>query len=327
MYGYDIFHNDIAEEMIDAVRGGRNPHAWIISGEEGLGRHTLSELIAAAVVCQNLKNAPCGECRSCVMAKAGTHPDIKHVLPEDKKKTIGAQEVRRLNDDVFIKPFFSDKKVYIIEGDLLTAQAQNTFLKTLEEPPLYAVFIIIVSDAEKLLPTVRSRCAAVQLPVLKSEELSEYIKSKYSGLSENADFYVRFSGGNPGRALELIESGEFDILRSKCFEIIGKILSSKMSDAFYVSDFFDKNKEKAGDIIEIMLLFFRDMLFIGCGYINMVINSDYAGRMREAGVYTAAMPYAIDTLTVCSEMVTRNVSPKHMGAYLAFTLKDKLRRI
>lgn len=323
MYGYNIFHNETVEKLLHVIRTKKNPHAWIISGEEGMGKHETANLLSCAIVCQNRESAPCGACHSCIMAKAGTHPDIYHVIPEEKKKTIGVDTIRRLNDEVFIKPFSSEKKVYIIEGDLLTPDAQNAFLKTLEEPPLYTVFLITVSDEEKLLQTVRSRCASVRLPPLKSSELSEYLSKKYPQLSESIDFYVQFSGGNPTLASKLIEDGEFDILRNQCFTAVTEIFSSKTEDAFRISNFFDKNKDKLEDITEIILMFFRDILFIGCGYSEKVINSDYIEQMRSLTMYTDIIPHAIDILALCSEMAQRNVSPKHIGSYLALSIKKR----
>lgn len=325
MYGYEIFHNEIAEAMIDAVRNGRNPHAWIIYGEEGMGRGEFAKLISAAVVCLNKKNAPCGECRSCVMSKAGTHPDIRYVLPENGKKTIGVEVIRKFNDDVFIRPFFSDNKVYIIDGDLLLTAAQNALLKTIEEPPEYAVFIITSTHLETILDTVQSRCALVKLPNLGTDRVSEYIEGKIPSLEGRAGFYAQFSGGNPGRALRLALDENFNLLRKKSFDVIEKIFSSKTADAFEVSDFFDKNKDDAGDIIDILLLFFRDMLFIGCGYTNMTLNTDYTENLRNIGAYTDIMPYAIDVLSKCAEMNKNNVSAKHMGAYLALTIKKAIK--
>lgn len=320
MYGYEVFHEDTAAALLEAVRSGRNPHAWIFSGNEGLGRHSVAGLVASAVACGE-NTAPCGVCQSCVMAKAETHPDIKKVIPQEKKKTIGVDDIRNLNEDVYIKPFFSEHKIYIIEGDLLTVEAQNAFLKTLEEPPAYAVFIIIVSDAEKLLPTVRSRCATVKFPPLSPEKMRQYLHDKYPELEHSYDFYIGFSYGNPGRADSLINSGEFDILRSSCFDTALKILSTKTEDAFSVSEFFDKNKENIDNILEILLLFFRDALFICNGYGDKIINIDYRDRLSGMSAYSDKLTVAIEKISVCSEMHTRNTSVKQIGAYLALSVK------
>ena len=165
MYGYEVFHEELMDTLIKAVRDGKSPHSFIFEGDAGMGKHIAAELLAASICC-GASNSPCRNCKSCVMAKGGTHPDIKHVVPEKDKKSIGVEVMRAVNADTLIKPFFSTKKVYIIEGDLLTQEAQNAFLKTLEEPDPGVIFILLTANPSALLATTRSRCQL--LPLLKS---------------------------------------------------------------------------------------------------------------------------------------------------------------
>ena len=208
MYGYDVFHEELLEKIIGSVRQGKNPHSYIFEGADGIGKGEAAKLISASVLCTEKNNAPCGVCKSCIMAKAGTHPDVKYIVPEKDKKTIGVNPIRDLNDDAFIKPFFSDKKVYILDGELMTVEAQNAFLKTLEEPPAYAVFIITVSDSAKLLQTIISRCALIKFLPLPSRRMEKYLSEKYPSMRESFPFYISYSGGNPGRLDMLLESPE-----------------------------------------------------------------------------------------------------------------------
>ncbi|MBP3360380.1 MAG: DNA polymerase III subunit [Clostridia bacterium] len=324
MFGYEIFHEDIMETIIASIRSGKNPHAYIFEGDAGLGKHTAACLAASTAVCENPKSAPCGTCRACVMAKAGTHPDIKHVVPEEKKKTIGVGVIRELNADAYIRPFYGGKKVYILEGDLMTGEAQNAFLKTLEEPPLYALFIIVASDLTKMLQTVVSRCACVRFPPLSKERMRRLLEAGYPALRESYPFYISFAEGNPGRLDSLLKGPEFSLLRDDCFKAASRILSRDKYDAFFVSEFFDGHKEQLPDILDILLLFFRDVLMLCEGQRGSVINVDYMEKLKT--VSGSAAPErvlsAAERIPVCGEMIKRNVGAKYIGMYLALGVKE-----
>ena len=202
MYGYDIFHDALAEGLISNVRRGNPPHAYIFEGERGLGRYAAARLFAAALACTG-QNPPCGICASCIGAKAGTNPDIITVEPEDKRKTIGVERIRVLIADAYVRPFLAKRKVYIFrDAQMITEQAQNAFLKLLEEPPEYAVFIIIAQNADLLLQTVRSRCVTIRFSPLSDEKMRDYL-GKISPNNPNTDFLIRYSRGIPYEAKKM----------------------------------------------------------------------------------------------------------------------------
>ena len=323
MYGYDVFHEELLETLIKSVREDKGSHSYIFEGPEGLGKHMAARLLAAAFLCgEGL--APCTSCKSCIMAKAGTHPDIKHVIPVDDKKSIGVDVIRDLNSDAYIKPFYSEKKIYIIEGNLLTKEAQNAFLKTLEEPPLYAVFIIVTSDTSKLLQTVISRCSVVRFPPVTKERLKKFLSGKYPGMEDTFDFHLSYSSGNPKKLETLVESPEFSILRDECYKAVSEILSNEYKDAFELSDFFDKNSDNIQEIFDILILFLRDILLIKEGEKHLILNSDYLEKLRSvaSSADEQKIMLAIDTLPLCAEMKERNVGAKYVGMYLALSVKE-----
>ena len=136
MYGYITFHEGLMNNLIQSVRSGASSHAYIFEGDAGLGIFSSAKLFAAALTCANKASAPCGSCPSCIQAEADTNPDIIYVEKPKDRKTIGIEPIRAVNSDAAIRPFSSARKVYIIkEGDILTPEAQNALLKTLEEPP------------------------------------------------------------------------------------------------------------------------------------------------------------------------------------------------
>lgn len=154
---------------------GRIPHAIIIEGERGSGKSTLAQYIIASCLCEG-EAKPCGKCRSCHLISAGTHPDMFYVAPEEKKKNIGVEQIRKMREEVYIKPQMSDRKVFNIDfADTLSPQSQNTILKVLEEPPGDVVFILQVNSRASLLPTVLSRCVTYTLTEPSLEVATDYI--------------------------------------------------------------------------------------------------------------------------------------------------------
>lgn len=153
----------------DFHENARMAHACLISAPDMAAAVAEARRMAAAAVCEAAGKKPCGLCRHCRKAEAGIHPDITAIgrLADDKgkkKKQIGVDQIRELSADACMLPNEAARKVYIIEdADSMNPPAQNAALKLLEEPPLGAVFLLCAENAMQLLPTVRSRCALINL--------------------------------------------------------------------------------------------------------------------------------------------------------------------
>ena len=185
-------------------------HAYLFGGESGSGKKMMASLFAMTLQCEKHGVEPCMECPSCKKAQSQNHPDIIYVKHE-KPNTISIDEIReQLINDVMIKPYSSPYKIYIIdEAQKLTLQAQNALLKILEEPPDYGVFLILSTNAERLLPTIRSRCAELQLGPVAQDEALPFLRQnapdKPDGVLRAA--YLR-AGGFLGQALTLLQDAE-----------------------------------------------------------------------------------------------------------------------
>lgn len=145
------------------IASKRIPHAFIIEGDEGSGRHALKDYIAAALVCED-ENAPCSQCNQCHLAQIGNHTDIITVSPEDEKKYISVAQIRDVRTEAYIKPRLQERKIFVIDpAHRMNEQAQNSLLKVLEEPPKNVFFILIAPSRTQLLETVVSRCTLLSL--------------------------------------------------------------------------------------------------------------------------------------------------------------------
>lgn len=141
----------------------RIPHAFIIEGDEGSGKHALKDYLVAALVCEG-ENPPCAKCNQCHLAQIGNHTDVITVTPEDGKKNISVAQIRDTRAEAYIMPRLQEKKIFVIDpAHRMNEQAQNALLKVLEEPPKNVFFILIVPSRTQLLETVISRCTLLSL--------------------------------------------------------------------------------------------------------------------------------------------------------------------
>ena len=159
-----------------------------------MGRKTLAKAFAMTLLCEKSDKEPCMECHSCKQILSGNHPDVIWVTHE-KPNSIGVDDIReQLNDTIQIKPYSSAYKIYLVdEAEKMTVQAQNALLKTIEEPPSYAVIILMTTNEEAFLPTILSRCIKLKLRPLKDQTVSSYLMESMGIGESQADIYAAFA--------------------------------------------------------------------------------------------------------------------------------------
>lgn len=169
------------------------PHALLIAGEAGIGKRTLADIVSKALVCTG-ENVPCGKCDACRKAENRTHPDIIRLGSDE---SVGVNDIRNLKRDALLRPNDADRKVYIINhAEAMTHQAQDAFLKILEEPPAFTSFVILCYNLSDLLPTIISRTAHITLSPLSDSDMFRVIEEKLPSLTEDEKKeLVKTSGG------------------------------------------------------------------------------------------------------------------------------------
>lgn len=325
MYGYMTFHDELIKNLIKSVHNGTSSHAYIFEGAKGLFKHEAAQLFAAALTCRNTSVSPCGTCPACIQARAKTNPDIIYIEKPNDRKTIGIEPIRALNDDVAIRPFYSQKKVYIInEGDILTPEAQNAFLKTLEEPPEYAVFIIIVENSSVLLPTVLSRASLIHFPPVSDRLIEGYIKEKYPEHLERIPFLIKYCEGIPGTVDDVISDDTFEALREASLDKLPSLLSENKISAYNIQKFLDENKDNAENVFDFWISYLRDVIVIQCNASDCIINVDKTEKIQLlAGKYEPKLIVkAINEIISAKKMLKRYVNLKALS--LATALKIKI---
>lgn len=197
----------IKAAVLAAVAEDRIPHAILIEGDKGTGRHTLARFLSEAAVCGK-ENSPCGVCRGCHLAQTGVHPDISVTAPEDGKKSITVAQIRAVRNEAYIKPHMARRRVFVIDkADSMNEQAQNALLKVLEEPPGDIIFVLIAESAAALLDTIISRCTVLSLVPPEMPEAAEYLKNNSDYTDGQIKSALESTGGNIGAALESLGGG------------------------------------------------------------------------------------------------------------------------
>lgn len=196
-----VLGNDALRARLSSARAqNKLSHLYLLCGPEGSGKHTLALWLSAALECQ-AQGEPCGNCPSCRKILSGAHPDVI-TCTDAKHKQFGVDSARAICADAYIRPNEGARKVYILPQEL-NLSAQNTLLKVIEEPPPYCAFLILSTNPDQLLPTVRSRCQELRLSPLPEAIMRSALHERCPGRSE-ADYSaaMALSGGYLGQALD-----------------------------------------------------------------------------------------------------------------------------
>lgn len=245
----------------NALKEHRIPHAILIDGDSGTGRHTLARFITHAVICSG-EEIPCGKCANCRAASSDNHPDITVIAPEDGKKNIAVAQIRQMRADAFVKPHLSKSKVFIIDcADTMNEQSQNALLKVLEEPPGSTVFILIAESKAAMLDTIISRCVILTLNSPTENEGLEYIRANSEYDEADIEEALENTRNNIGKALLLLK-GESDTKTSVAAkEFVKYMLSGNEWEMLKAVSIFEKNRPLAGG-------FFKDLKLAVAGEIK-----------------------------------------------------------
>lgn len=263
MLGFNniIGHEEIIRHLKNAMQSGKVSHSYIFTGEPGSGKKLLATTFAITLQCEAGGTEPCQKCDSCKKALGKNHPDIIMVNHE-KPGTITIDEIReQVIHDVEIRPYYSPHKIYIIpEADLMTVQAQNALLKTIEEPPEYAVIMLLTANADALLPTIRSRCVRLDLKVVDDALVKKYLMEHLHVPDYQAEIDASFAKGSIGKAKEAATSEEFSRLTQNALKILK--YSSKMEVYELAEEIKNLSAEKhnINDYLDIFQFWFRDVL-------------------------------------------------------------------
>lgn len=279
-----IGQEQMIEHFKSAIEMDKVSHAYIIQGDYDSGKKLMASVFAKALQCEQKGTEPCNHCTSCLQADTGNHPDIIYVSHE-KPNSIGIHDVReQINGSIGIKPYSSDYKIYIVdEAEKMTAEAQNALLKTIEEPPAYAIIFLLTTNLGKLLPTILSRCVVLNIQPVKDELIKKHLLSL--GIEERqVEFCTAFSMGNVGKAIRVATSEEFNEIKNDCVHMLKHAKDMQVYELIQAVKELTKYKLQIYDYLDFMLMWYRDVLLLkATGNANSLIYQEEYSSIRDRG--------------------------------------------
>lgn len=262
-YSDIIGHEDIVKHFKSSIELGKISHAYILNGEKGSGKKTLAAVVAKSLQCESGEADPCGTCKSCLQAESGNQPDIIWVTHE-KPNVISVDEIRtQILNDIELKPYSSRYKIYIVpDAQLMNTQAQNAILKTLEEPPEYAIIMLLTNNVDKFLPTIISRCIVLNFRPVEPLHMVDYLVNQIGIDREKARFCTDFAQGNLGKAVRLAISPDYNEIKEDSLRLLRRIQDMDMDEIIQAVRDMGKYKLDITDYIDIMTMWFRDLLMV-----------------------------------------------------------------
>ena len=321
-----IGQKDVMRYIGNAVSTGQISHAYIVNGERGSGKKLIASLFAAALLCEEEGVDPCNKCHSCIQADTGNHPDIIRLVHE-KENTISVEEVReQINNTVAIKPYQSKYKIYIIPGaDKMTVQAQNAILKTIEEPPEYAVFFLLTENAESLLPTITSRCVMLKLRYIKDSLIKKYLMEKLEIPDYKAEVCSAFAQGNLGKAIMLCNSEHFNEIREEVIHLLKYIHEMELSEIIDAVSRATKFKLEITDYLDMIMIWYRDiLLYKATKDINKVVFKEEINCIKEQAMKSSyeGIELILESLEKAKTRLKANVNFELAMELLFLTIKE-----
>ena len=258
MYFNNIIGQEFAKKyMTNSIKNNKVNHAYMFEGIDGVGKNLFAKEFGKLLI--NIDNVD-------------NSPDYINIEPTGT--SIKIAQIRDLQSDIIIKPH-SKYKIYVINhAEKMTVESQNALLKTLEEPPEYAIIILVTNNKESLLPTIKSRCEIIKFLPISIMELKNYLMDR--GVEEKRSVLLaNFSRGSIEKALELSDSSDFSIMRDDIQKYIQDILDKNMVEILNISSDMDKYKDKVIIVLDMMINYFRDIMICkDRADKDMLINGD-----------------------------------------------------
>ena len=280
----EIIGNDLIKDLfLRAVRTSHVSHGYILSGEDGMGKKMIARSFAKLLLCEDTEkgDTPCGKCHSCLQFASGNHPDVIY-LKHEKPNVIGVDDIRNLNEDIIIKPYSSAYKIYIVdEAETMTVAAQNALLKTLEEPPIYAVILLLTTNGANFLQTILSRCVILNLKQIPEEEVERVLREQ--GIPEKRiQPILKLCRGNIGKAKKMAESDDFSELLHEIMNLMQSIHRMTFEELMAAVGRLSEHRLNIRECLDFIRLWYRDvLLFKVTNDINVLVFQENFRDIRE----------------------------------------------
>jgi len=253
-------HQTITSHLEKEIRFNEVSHAYLFSGIDGLGKMKTAREFAKALLCQDQIDKGCGHCPVCIQIDHENYPDVRIVAPKAGETSIKISQVREMISQLSVKPYSGNWRINIIDGaERMTPEAQNSLLKSLEEPLSYNIFILITSHYQAILPTIRSRCQSYHFQPLRILDIEKIILKETEfeqGLVSEA---VMAAGGSPGMALYLLSNSEIQKERTAYLRELYGLLKGNEIKVFTLAELLAKDKVTSQENLEFFIHWFYEL--------------------------------------------------------------------
>jgi DNA polymerase-3 subunit delta' len=279
-----IGHEWAVDLLAEHVAHGRERHAYLFTGPQGVGRRTLALRFAQGLNCLKppTPGQPCRKCSACKRLEVMQHPDLIVVEAEREGEVLRIDQVRELQHTLSLAPYEARYRIaLILRFEEAHTSAANALLKTLEEPPPQVVVILTAKSVESLLPTIVSRCEVIRLRPVPLSETSKGLQVIKGVPQESADKLAHISGGRPGYALRLYEQPKLLEQRQLFLEDLIQLLAASRGERFAFAAGMVKDKEELRSELQVWLTFWRDVLICAAGITDTIANLDYLAQLKS----------------------------------------------
>ncbi len=297
-------------------------HAYLFSGDVGIGKKLTALALAAAVNCQNRgPQGGCGVCPSCRKTASGGHPDIHLLVPDGEE--IKIDQIRQIQESLSLRPFEGTKKTLIVDfAESMNRPSSNAFLKTLEEPPGDALIILITSIPQSLLPTIRSRCQEIRFQPLPRRTLAQFLVRERGLSKEDAWFLAALARGSIGRSLEM-DAGQEKAEREQFLSLWNDIGQMSASEVLNLAERYAKDREQFDRLLEIGVESIRDALIYRETEEERLLVQTGSGEQYRRGAGRFPLPAMLadlDLIIASRHLIDRRVSAQLVAENLFFKL-------
>jgi DNA polymerase-3 subunit delta' len=289
-------HEALVRAFDQARRKGRLAHAYLFTGPPGIGKHLFAAELARALLCENPPGdrlEACDRCPGCFQVAAGTHPDLFTVSRPEETLTIPIDMMRELGRSLALKPARGRAKVAIVDdadslNDPISGNASaNCFLKTLEEPPPGSIILMIGTNPDLQLPTIRSRCQVVRFASLQPAVVAELLKSQGVDDPVLVERLARLSGGSLGQALALADPALWEF-RRRLLQGLAQPQPDSVALARQWMQFIEEagkeaavHRRRASLVLRLLIGFLQDVLRLRVGGTPFLAEPEDLGLLRD----------------------------------------------
>lgn len=318
--GWNIVGHDHALDLLRRMLLAQQVrHAYLFTGPEHTGKSVVAHRFAQTLLCTGgpdpaiAPTEPCNACLSCRKVMHGNHPDLHVITKATDKQFILIEQIRALQSDAARKTLEGRRNIFIIEGaHQMNLQAANCFLKTLEEPEPDVVLLLTAPDAGLLLPTIISRLQQVPLHLLTSERIRQALERQWDVEPDEAALIAALAAGRMGWAVEAVENDDLLAERKAMLETLIALPSANTVQRFEVAQRYSSEGNKARAMLELWLLWWRDIVLAAHGSLDLTINIDMRDIIKQhaAKIGPAAAERMIRAILNTMESLDQNVNPR-----------------